>query len=56
MQTLGDASPHAAFTNKVRIFFHRPAILRLLLFRHNILDPIEGDDWNIVAIIAATSG
>jgi hypothetical protein len=63
LQTLGDASSYAAFTNKVRINFFFMVLqffayylLRSSFFSHNILDPIEGDDWTKVIIIAAAAG
>jgi len=55
LQTLGDASSYAAFTNKVRIVFSSWSCNSLFL-RHDILDPIEGDDWSKVIIIAAAAG
>jgi hypothetical protein len=62
LQTLGDASSYAAFTNKVQINFFFMVLqflayhLRLLFFRHDIFNPIEGDDWTQVIIIAAAAG
>jgi hypothetical protein len=63
LQTLGDASSYTAFTNKVRflilIFFVLQFFayyLRSSFFRHDILHPIEGDDWTKVNIIAAAAG
>ena len=61
LQTLGDASSYATFTNKVFNFFFTVLQclayhLRLLFFRHDISHPIEGDDWTQVIIIAAAAG
>ena len=61
LQTLGDASSYTAFTIKVSIhswFCYSSFTYSLCssFFSHDILDPIEGDDWTTVDIIAAAAG
>lgn len=58
LQIMGDASSYAAFTNKVRLnFIHVLSVLHVhRFFSHDILHPIEGDDWTKVIIIAAAAG